>query len=215
MQKQVKQEQFSIEGPAGSLECLLELPAHTSPGGVAVVCHPHPVHGGTMQNKVAHTLARGFLNAGFSALRFNFRGVGASEGSFDDGKGEVDDVLAAATWLEKSSPGLPLWLGGFSFGAAMAVKAAVRQTPAGLISVAPAVARFADNLQSQPQCPWLIVQGDRDELVDLDDTIAWVNNLQPGPEVAVIAGAEHFFHGKLVVLRNTLETFITAEHGSA
>lgn len=215
MQKPAKQEQFSIEGPAGSLECLLEAPADTVTRGAAVVCHPHPVHGGTLQNKVAHTLARGFLNSGFHALRFNFRGVGKSEGSFDDGEGEVGDVLAAVDWLRRSSPGVPLWLSGFSFGAAMAVKAAIRQPPAGLISVAPAVARFADNLDAQPQCPWLIVQGDEDELVDIDATLEWVNSLQPGPEVAVIAGAEHFFHGKLVQLRDTVEAFVasTAEKG--
>ncbi len=207
-----KPQEFFIPGPAGPLEGLLELPREASPQGVAVVCHPHPLHGGTMQNKVAHTLARSFLNAGFSALRFNFRGVGLSTGSFDDGNGEVEDVLAAAAWLRQESPDLPLWMGGFSFGAAMAIKAAVRQEPEGLISIAPAVARFADKLPKQPQCPWLVIQGDQDELVDIEETVGWINSLAPGPELAVIPEAEHFFHGKLVILRDRLEAFIS-EHG--
>jgi alpha/beta superfamily hydrolase len=161
-----------------------------------------------MQNKVAHTLARAFVSSGFSALRFNFRGVGESGGSFDDGKGEVGDVLAACAWLRAACPGLPLWLAGFSFGAAMAVRAAVECRPDGLISVAPAVSRFAGNLAGQPECPWLIIQGDNDELVDVEDTIDWVNALEPGPELEVLPDTTHFFHGKLVLLRNAVEEFV-------
>jgi hypothetical protein len=92
----------------------------------------------------------------------------------------------------------------------MAIKAAVLKKPDGLISVAPAIARFADNLPEQPECPWLVVQGDQDELVDIEDTLAWINSLAPGPELAVIPEAEHFFHGKLVLLRNTVEAFIAS-----
>jgi uncharacterized protein len=166
-----------------------------------------------MTNKVAHTLARSFLGVGFASLRFNFRGVGDSEGRFDNGDGEVDDVLAAVDWLRGEVPDLPLWLAGFSFGAAMAVRAAVEVGPAGLVSIAPAVSRFAGNLDRQPDCPWLILQGDQDELVDVDDTIAWVNELEPGPELEIFPDTEHFFHGKLVLLRNAVEAFVRKNAG--
>jgi alpha/beta superfamily hydrolase len=199
---------FHIDGPAGRLEALLECAQDTEPAGCAVVCHPHPLHGGTMQNKVAHTLARSFAGIGFAALRFNFRGVGESEGRFDDGNGEVDDVLAALRWMRAELPDLPLWLSGFSFGAAMAVRAAVASKPDGLISIAPAVTRFAGNLLAQPECPWLILQGDQDELVDVEETIAWVNKLEPGPELEIFPDTEHFFHGKLVQLRRAVEDFV-------
>jgi len=203
-----KREQFIVEGPAGGLEALLESPQDAELSGCAVVCHPHPAHGGTMQNKVVHTLARAFAGCGFATLRFNFRGVGRSDGSFDDGEGEVEDVLAAAGWLRQEVPDLPLWLAGFSFGAAMAVRAAVLCRPGGLVSIAPAVSRFAGSLDRQPECPWLILQGDQDELVDIEETIAWVNELEPGPELEVFPGTEHFFHGKLAPLRSAVEEFV-------
>lgn len=208
-----KRAHFHIDGPAGRLEALLECDQDDEPAGCAVVCHPHPLHGGTMQNKVAHTLARSFAGAGFAALRFNFRGVGESEGRFDDGNGEVEDVLAAVRWMRTEQPDLPLWLGGFSFGAAMAVRAAVVAKPDGLVSIAPAVTRFAGNLNSQPECPWLILQGDQDELVDVEETIAWVNGLDPGPELEIFPDTEHFFHGKLVRLRNAVTDFVARNAG--
>lgn len=208
MRKLPEKEQFIIDGPAGDLEALLESPQDREPLGCAVVCHPHPVHGGTMTNKVAHTLARSFVGVGFAALRFNFRGVGKSTGSFDEGRGEVDDVLCAVDWMRASAPALPLWLSGFSFGAAMAIRAAVSTRPDGLVSIAPAVSRFAVDFETQPDCPWLILQGDEDELVDIEETVAWVNSLEPGPELEVFPGTEHFFHGKLVQLREAVEAFV-------
>lgn len=212
MRKLPKREQFIIDGPAGDLEALLESPQDNEVSACAVVCHPHPVHGGTMQNKVAHTLARSFIGSGFAALRFNFRGVSKSRGAFDNGDGEVEDVLAAVQWLRREAPELPLWISGFSFGAAMAVRAAVLCKPDGLVSIAPAVSRFAGNLDSQPDCPWLILQGDQDELVDVDETIAWVNELEPGPELEIFPDTEHFFHGKLTLLREAVEEFVS-RHG--
>ncbi len=153
-------------------------------------------------------LSRSFVSAGYAALRFNFRGVSQSDGSFDDGRGEVEDVLAAAAWMREEFPRRPVWLAGFSFGAAMAFIAAVRDKPDGLITVAPAISRFVDEPDQQPDCPWLIVQGDQDELVDVDETITWVNALRPGPQLQVFAGTEHFFHGKLVLLRKAVEEFV-------
>ncbi len=201
-------EKLAIHGPAGRLEALHEKPASARPVAAAVVCHPHPQHGGTMHNKVAHTLARAFLLAGCAALRFNFRGTEGSEGAYDEGIGELGDALAALEWLRKRYPDKPLWLAGFSFGAAIAVRAAATWPVSGLVSVAPAVRRFPTGLDQQPDCPWLIVQGDEDELVDVEDTIAWVNELDPGPELLVMPGVEHFFHGNLSPLREIVAEFV-------
>lgn len=208
MRNRPKQHQFMIHGPAGELEALLETPQDSETAGLAVVCHPHPMHGGTMQNKVAHTLARSFVGVGISALRFNFRGVGKSEGGFDNGVGEVGDVLAAVEWMREDAPELPLWLAGFSFGAGMSIRAAADCYPDGLISIAPAASRFVGDLDRQPDCPWLIVHGDQDELVDVEETIDWINELEPGPELEVFAETDHFFHGKLVSLRDAVREFV-------
>ncbi len=199
-----------LQGPAGKLEGLLEYQQDATPTGVAVVCHPHPAHGGTMLNKVAHTLARAFVHLEFAALRFNFRGTGKSEGEYDEGVGELLDALAAVQWMRDRNPGMPLWLAGFSFGAAVAISAAIKTDPAGLISVAPAASRFAADMDSQPSCPWLIVHADQDELIDIDESVEWVNQLDPGPELIVFADTTHFFHGKLVLLRQSVEDFVTA-----
>jgi alpha/beta superfamily hydrolase len=197
-----------LHGPVGRLQALYELPGDGEPHAAAVVCHPHPLHGGTLHNKVAHTLARTFVRLGFATLRFNFRGVEESEGHYDEARGELDDALAALNWMRERHPGLPQWVAGFSFGAAIAIRVAAAQPVAGLVSVAPAVKRFAAGLDTQPQCPWLIVQGDEDELVNVDETIEWVNGLDPGPELRVITGAEHFFHGRLVLLREIVSEFV-------
>jgi alpha/beta superfamily hydrolase len=161
-----------------------------------------------MHNKVAHTLARSFVRSDFAVLRFNFRGTEGSEGDFDNGVGELDDALAAMAWMRERQPGVPLWLAGFSFGAAISVRAAVASAVDGLVSVAPAIYRFAGNLEGQPECPWLIIQGDEDELVEVDETVEWVDSLDPGPELLVLQGAEHFFHGRLNDLRTAVIEFI-------
>ena len=208
MAKSPRTERLFIDGPAGRLEAILELSAEQIQVGSVVVCHPHPQHGGTMHNKVAHTLARAFVHAGFSALRFNFRGTEHSDGEFDAGTGELEDALAAINWLRARNPQLPLWIAGFSFGAAIAIKAAMATVVDGLISVALAINRFASGLPSQPDCPWLIVQGDQDELVDVDEIVAWINGLSPGPELLIIPDGEHFFHGRLVELREAVTEFV-------
>lgn len=203
-------EEGVIEGPAGRLEMLYELPAHALPRAGVVVCHPHPQYGGTLRNKVVHTLARSFVRLECAALRFNFRGVGRSAGEWDEGDGELDDTRAAVAWMRRQHPGVPLWLAGFSFGAAIAIRAAIEEQPDGLLTVAPAVRRFASGLDAQPDCPWLIVQGDEDELVDVTETIEWANGLAPGPELIVMPGVEHFFHGRLVDLREAVTEFVDA-----
>jgi alpha/beta superfamily hydrolase len=203
-------ESLFIDGPAGRLEALLEAPTGIDVRGAAVLCHPHPQHGGTMHNKVVHTLSRAYSRLGFATLRFNFRGTEGSDGDYDGGVGELDDALAAIAWMRARYPGKPLWLAGFSFGAAIAIRAAVVTEVDGLVSVAPAVSRFAAGLTEQPQCPWLVVQGDQDELVDVNETIDWVNGLEPGPELLVLEGVEHFFHGRLLDLREAVVTFVQA-----
>lgn len=214
MSKLPRSDNLTFDGPAGRLEALLETPRDGDPVGAAVICHPHPLHDGTMQNKVVHTLSRAFVARNFLAFRFNFRGVGQSEGRFDEGRGELQDALAAARLAQQRVPGAPLWFAGFSFGAVIAIRAASESTADGLISVAPAVARVEEYSGLQPECPWLVIQGDEDELVDVDDTIAWVNSLDPGPELQVFESTEHFFHGQLVKLRNAVESFVK-EHPPA
>jgi alpha/beta superfamily hydrolase len=205
-----KMENLFITGPAGRLQAVLESPRAGETTGGVVICHPHPEHGGTMQNKVAHTLARAFLARGLPALRFNFRGVGESDGTFDEGEGEVQDALAAVRMMKERRGDANLWLAGFSFGAAIAIHAAAAAQSSGLVCVAPAVSRVSKQMGAQPDCPWLIIQGDEDELVAVTDTIAWVNELEPGPELQIFDGTGHFFHGKLVKLRHSVEAFIDA-----
>ena len=201
-------EDLFIDGPAGRLEAIIERPGEGALQGSAVICHPHPQHGGTMHNKVAHTLARAFVRSGYEALRLNFRGTETSDGEYDAGNGELDDALAAIEWMRSRHASYPLWLAGFSFGAAIAVKAAVATHVDGLVSVAPAISRFASGLESQPECPWLIVQGDEDELVDVEETVKWVDSLEPGPELLIIPQGEHFFHGRLTELRKAVMEFV-------
>ncbi len=199
----------SIEGPAGRIEALVSEPE--SAPAVAVLCHPHPQHGGTMNNKVVHTLARTLAGTGFATIRFNFRGVGESEGSYADGRGEVDDARAIIDHARQHWPGLPVWLGGFSFGAMVAIVAAAQQDIAGLVSVAPPVDRMDIAEIVQPRCRWLILIGDEDELVDVDTVVEWVNRLDPGPQLRVLEGVDHFFHGRLIQLGECVQAWMDEE----
>lgn len=204
-----------LRGPAGALEALLSEPEDAQgAGAVAVVCHPHPLHQGTMNNKVVHMLVRTFAQSGIPALRFNFRGVGTSAGAYDEGEGETDDALAAADWLTGRHQGAALWLAGFSFGGYVALRAAGARPCRGLVTVAPAVQRRGFAALVAPPCPWLVVHGDVDEVVPVDEVLAWVNGLYPGPELSVIAGASHFFHGKLTGLRESVAAFVREVEGA-
>lgn len=206
MRRTATAERQSIPGPAGPLEALVEAAAEPA-SAVAVVCHPHPLHGGAMTNKVAYTLARAFMRVGAVSVRFNFRGVGASAGTHTGGEGEREDAVAVAKWAREAYPGLPLYLGGFSFGAGIAASVASGLGAAVLVTVAPPVARLAGGV-TPPGCPWLIVHGSEDELVPLDDVEAWRAVHAPSARLVVLEGATHFFHGRLTELAERIEAFV-------
>lgn len=157
-----------------------------------------------MQNKVTYILARAFNDLGALSLRFNFRGVGASAGRFDEGRGETDDALAAIDWLMRREAGLPLWLGGFSFGAYVALLAQSQRPVRRLVTIAPAVERFDKGAIVDPLCPWLLVQGDADDVVASKAVLEWAAARRSPPRIAVLAGAGHFFHGRLNELRDAV-----------
>lgn len=198
-----------IQGPAGALEIVAEgPPSGAAPVGLAVVAHPHPLMGGTMDNKVVHTLVRAFVAQGWLAVRFNFRGVGASQGAWDEGMGEIEDMLAVVAH-HRADPVLgqsPLALAGFSFGGHVAASACQRlagqgQAVSPLVLVSPATSRYA-----VPEVPegTLVVQGEVDDVVPLSSILDWAR--PQGLPVTVVPGAGHFFHGRL----NTLKRVVAA-----
>ena len=197
---------IEIEGPAGVLEAAID----SSVGraiATAVVCHPHPLQQGAMTNKVVTTVARAFARLGADAVRFNFRGVGKSAGSYADGVGERDDALAVVSWCRERWPGRPLYLGGFSFGAAVALGIAARVAPAGLVTVAPPVDRLRESFVA-PRCPWLLIHGEADDVVPLEPVLEWSRALASPPKLVLLPGVGHFFHGSLAALTQAVtETF--------
>lgn len=211
-----RRETLFVPGPAGPLEALLEYPAAQPVAGLAVVCHPHPQQQGTMRNKVVHTLARALNELGFAALRFNFRGTGASAGSWDGGRGEADDVAAASDYLCTREPALPLWLAGFSFGGAMAARVAAAGDVARLVTVAPPPGLLGpEMLPRLPACPWLLVQGEDDDVVPAADQRRWLAERQAAVELVTMAGVGHFFHGRLAELRGVLTSRLAMAAGAA
>ena len=198
-------ERFLIPGSVGVLEAQLDVAkAELRNPPVAVVCHPHPLHGGTLTNKVAHTVAKAFAELGVTTLRFNFRGVGQSPGEFDHGVGEVDDLLAAVGWLRARHPEAPLWLAGFSFGAYVALSGQVRAQAERLLLVAPPVAMFDFPAEGGVTTPWMVVQGSADEIVAPDQVSTWVHQQANAPEYCWMDGGSHFFHGRLIELKQLI-----------
>jgi hypothetical protein len=188
-----------VDGPAGMIECAISSPGLVR--GMAVVCHPHPLHGGTMDNKVVMTISRALLQDGLRVVRFNFRGIGGSEGTWGEGSGEIDDAMAVIASLHDESH--PLVLGGFSFGGYVAANAAARLAPRApakrLVLVAPAV----QNFQTPPVPPdTLVVHGEADDVVPLDAVLAWARP-QVLP-VTVVPDTGHFFHGRLPLLKQLI-----------
>ncbi|MFG6415846.1 alpha/beta hydrolase [Roseateles sp. DC23W] len=187
-----------VSGPAGQIEIAIDLPAGgTTPIGTALICHPNPTQGGTMDNKVVQTLARAFIQLGWRAVRFNFRGIGQSEGGWDEGRGEVDDALAVLDAVR--APGETLILSGFSFGGYVASCAAQRLSdPAQrLVLVGPATSRFDT---APVPADTVVIHGEVDDVVPLSAVLDWARP-QSLP-VTVVPGVGHFFHGQLPLLKS-------------
>ena len=197
-----------IDGPAGRLEIALDAPDADSVAQpvLAIVCHPLPTEGGSMHNKVVTMAARALREVGATTLRFNFRGVGQSEGRFDDGVGELDDLRAVAAWARANHPDKILWLAGFSFGAYVSLRLAVELRAAALVSIAPPVGRSWDfSAIEVPTAPWLVIQGEADEIVDPQAVFAWLATLPRQPRLVRMPDTSHFFHRKLIDLRGALK----------
>ena len=205
-----KPQKFFIDGPAGKLEAVLAEP-DMSPCGIAVIAHPHPLFGGTMDNKIIHTLFNTLLELGFISVKFNFRGVGESTGVHDDGIGEIEDVMAVVSnvsdHFHTQYDDLSLLLAGFSFGGAIQAHAAQHLKPQHLILVAPSVERLNAPPVIDHAGQVLIIHGDQDDVVPLQSVLDWAAHQQSQP-VVVIPGAELFFHGRLSTIKGVvLDTF--------
>lgn len=202
-----------VAGPAGPIETLLAAPRQT-PVAVCVVCHPHPLlgGGGTMHNKVVYALASAALKAGALTARFNFRGVGQSQGAYDHSRGETEDTLAVVEWLRRCLPGAPLVLAGFSFGAYVSLRAAARARPALQISVSLPLGGseyIADDFTPpHPGCPWLAVHSVDDDVVRYERTRAALERYDPPPRLVALEGAGHFYHGRLQDLQEVVLPFL-------
>ena len=192
-----------LDGEAGAIEVVAHVHEEVAARAVAVVAHPHPLFGGTMDNKVVTTLARAFFDAGAATYRFNFRGVGASAGNHDEGRGETVDMLQVIAQAQRNHPGLPLWLAGFSFGGAVTLAASEQVEASEMVLVAPAFSRLAHwaNVQSggRPPETAIIIHGEKDETVPLAASLDWAR--PRNIPVIVVPGADHFFHQRLHVIK--------------
>lgn len=194
-------QRFSIAGNAGALECALDLP-EAAPRGLALVAHPHPLYGGTMDNKVAQTLARAFVALGYAAVRMNFRGVGKSEGVHDAGNGETDDMATLLSYMQQQYPNLPLALGGFSFGTFVQAQLQQRLLKQGRAAERLVLVGTAAGKWAMPQVPanTILIHGEQDDTIPLSDVFDWARPQDLA--VIVIPGADHFFHRKLQHIKN-------------
>jgi hypothetical protein len=195
-----------LRGPAGMIECATDVPeSGDARPATIIICHPHPEHGGTMHNKVVTIVERSMRELGLRTVRFNFRGVGTSDGEFDDGYGETDDLFAVAEWVRRTRPDDVLWLGGFSFGAYIATRAALNLDVGQLITIAPPVDRYAFDALHHPECAWLVIQGDEDEVVHVDAVAKWAGDLKPPPDLVIMKQADHLFHRRIMDLRGLIK----------
>lgn len=191
-----------IEGPTGKLEAIHQPGLSDKPA--VVVCHPHPLHGGTMRNKVVYWIARAFENLGAHVLRFNFRGVEQSEGAWDEGRGEAEDATAALNWMSVEHPDAPLWLAGFSFGCYAGLRAAHADPRVEhMFAVAPAVNLYDFSFLDRETRPLTVVQGTSDEIVPYDRVQAWAR-AHANISFHAIHGAGHFFAGYMEAMTEAL-----------
>lgn len=204
----VEEQRIRLQGPAGAIEAIAASPKPevNEAGIVSIICHPHSLMGGTMDNKVVHTVARGRRDAGHRVVRFNFRGVAGSEGVFDHGIGESDDLLAVIDWVRKVRPMDRIWLAGFSFGSFVAARTCAKALELGapvdhLLLIAPAVVNYDfDQLTAFP-VPLELIYGDADEVVDPLEIRRWSEQVTSEKSIHCLAGAGHFFHGRLTELK--------------
>ena len=201
---------FLIAGAAGAIEVAAHISDVRAPVAIAIVAHPHPLFGGRMDNKVATTLARALFDAGAATYRFNFRGIGKSEGVHDDGRGETADLLTVVAHASAAHPGVPLWLGGFSFGAAVTLAASEQVTCEEMILVAPGFSRMShwQNVRSGGVAPesTLLIHGEKDDTVPLADSLNWARPRDIA--VVVVPDADHFFHQRLHILKRIIGRWI-------
>ena len=199
---------ITLAGPAGALEAAVDLPDDdvAAVPVVAIVCHPLPTEGGTMHNKVVTMAARALRELGATTLRFNFRGTGKSAGAFDRGEGESDDLRAVAEWVRRERPDAALWLAGFSFGAYVTLRLAAELQPSVLVSIAPPAGRWDFSQVVPPTMPWLVIQGEADEVVDPEAVYAWLERIRAEPELVRMPDTSHFFHRKLIDLRGAIKS---------
>ncbi len=204
--------EIRLRGPAGMLEAIADVPvAADAVPAVGVICHPHPLHGGSIHNKVVTILERALRELGLATIRFNYRGVGDSDGEFDDGYGETEDLLAVLEWVRRVQPDADLWLGGFSFGSYVALRAAQHLKLKQLISVAPPVGRYEFSEMDRPDCAWMVIQGDEDDVVSTDAVREWANAQEPPPDLIVMEQAGHFFHRRLMDLRGLVKNGVRSQ----
>lgn len=203
--------ELRLMGPAGVLEASVDLPdAAQARPGTAIVCHPHPLHGGSMHNKVVVMVERSLRELGLATVRFNFRGVGASEGEYDEGRGETLDLLAVAEWVQRERPDDALWLAGFSFGSYVALLAARHLPVKQMISIAPPLGRWDFSAALPPPCPWLVVQGEDDDVVEPQAVYDWIDSLPEKPTLVRMPETGHFFHRRLMDLRGAIKNGVRA-----
>jgi alpha/beta superfamily hydrolase len=196
-----------LAGPAGALEAAVDRPEGDTVALplTVVLCHPLSTEGGSITNKVVTMAARSLRELGANTVRFNFRGVGQSAGSFDHGEGELQDLLAVVQWVREQCPDDDLWLAGFSFGAYVSLRANDTVLPDALISIAPPAGRWDFDKIATPVCPWLVIQGENDEIVDPQAVYDWIDTLKRKPDLVRMPDTSHFFHRKLIDLRGALQ----------
>lgn len=204
-----KEQDVFIAGPAGQLQAVIhqgdESGHFAGRNLLVVICHPHPVHGGTMENKVVTTLMRTYRDLGIHVLRFNFRGVDKSEGSFDNAIGEQDDLWSVINWVRRELPDASLLLAGFSFGSSIAAQVSYKVDALHhLTLVAPPVERYPYDRDGRFPCALAVIQGDQDERVIAQGVYQWVAALQSPVELLRYADTGHFFHGYLTQLKTDL-----------
>lgn len=209
MAAQFPVEKRIIAGGVGGIEVAMHLPEESVAKAIAIVAHPHPLFGGSMDNKVVTTLARAMFDAGAGVFRFNFRGVGKTEGTHDEGRGETDDMLAVIAYAKTmlADKAIPLWMGGFSFGGAVALAASARTGVDQMVLVAPAFQRLShwDRVEGggKPPLSTLLIHGEKDDTVPLADSLAWAATRDLA--VSVVPEADHFFHQRLHIIKRLVQ----------